>query len=100
MIKIDDIEINKKYYLTIQTPYHEEEHILRVTILDIHYVHNENLPHYIVFKSVGNSNCTLPEIGYESVSMPLDFIVKAESLHKIMDEKTIYDIIHIIDEYI
>ena len=97
MISPNDLKINEKYYITVKTDYNCE-YELRVVILDIIQQANPELPHYVVLKSIENSETSI--CGYGPISIPLQFIVRAVSLQSILCDVTINDVIYLIDQFI
>ena len=97
MISLDDLKINEKYYLTVKTDYNCE-YELRVVILNIIPKVKDDVPHYVVLRSIENSETSI--CGYGPISIPLDFIVNAVSLQSILSDVTINDVIYLIDQFV
>jgi len=97
MISLNDLKINEKYYITVKTDYNCE-YELRVVILDIIQQANPELPHYVVLRSIENSETSI--CGYGPISIPLEFIVRAVSLQSILSDIIINDVIYLIDQFV
>jgi len=94
MVTRNKVKENSKYYVTINTPYREEEYKTRIWLSRIESKISPNAPDYVVFSVL---DTPIPEFGYGPVAMPLEWITKMETLHSILEVVLIKDVITIID---
>ena len=99
MLNLNNFVENKKYFITFKNDCENIEYKVRARILRKIPRSNINLPHYIIFQCVENSNSNLFNNGTIS-SIPLDCIIKAETLQNILNNVIIDDIINVLDHYI
>ena len=90
----------KKYYVIIQRPYYDYQDKMYIIVNDIRLSNNVNSVNYIIFNileykryiNLYHINC--------NVSMPLEWIIKAETLYDIFFPKLVLDTILLIEEYL
>jgi hypothetical protein len=99
MLKVSDLKINNKYFITFNTPYFETLY-LRVIINKIEPKVRENLVDYITFRTLPSSKDFIDECRLNAVLVPIPYIIQKETLKDIFNNLLIDDIIYLIDEFI
>ena len=86
---------NKKYFVSIKMPY--GVYNLRIKILQIK---KSKYCDYITFETLHSSKDLISECRYNPITIPLDWILKHQSLYNIFNNYFIFDIIYLINKYI
>ena len=100
MVRLSDFKVNNKYYITFNAPFNEKETNLRIIVHELIPKINPNAVDYINFSTMSSSKDVINECGFNSVSVPLPYITKVETLHNIINDKFIDDVIFLINEYV
>tara|TARA_E500000331_G_scaffold286147_1_gene280847 strand:- start:115 stop:363 length:249 start_codon:yes stop_codon:yes gene_type:complete len=81
-------------------PFRNEELKLRVTIHELMPKMNPIVVDYIQISTLASSKDIIEECGLNPVTVPVPYIKKVETLHEILNDIFIDDIIFLINEYI
>ena len=100
MVSLSNFKINHKYYISLQPPFRKKELKLRVIIHKLEPKVNLNVVDYITLSTLSSSKDIIDECGFNQVAVPLPCIKKVESLHDILNDVFLDDIIYLINEYI
>ena len=100
MIHISNFKVNHKYYISFLPPFHRKELNLRIIVNKLEPKTRPELVDYITFSTLKSTKDIIDECGLNQVAVPLPCITKVETLHHILDNVFIDDIIYLINEYI
>ncbi len=100
MISLSNFKVNNKYYIDLQMPFRKKKLKLRITIHELMPKMNPNLVDYIQISTLSSSKDIIEECGLNPVTLPVPYIKKVETLHDILNDVFIDDIIFLINEYI
>jgi len=100
LINTDRFKLNHKYYISVLPPFRTKQLSLRMTVHDLTPKSDTCVVDYITFSTLSSSKDMIEECGLNSVAVPLPCIKKVETLHDILDNLFIDDIIYLINEYI
>jgi hypothetical protein len=100
MVHISDFTVNHKYYINLQMPFRKDELKLRVIIHELIPKTNQGILDYIMMSTISSSKDIIDECGFNPVTIPLPCIKKVLSLHDILNDIFIDDIIFLINEYV
>jgi len=99
-----ELEKNMKYFVTLNVPnscYGPLRkcgvYYLRIKVLNIK---PGPFTDYITFETLESSKETLSECKYNPITVPANWIIHAETLHKILDKLLIDDVIYLINTYV
>ena len=98
---LQDLRPNTNYFLTLKRPYRNEVEKLHVRLQNIYERENTNVPHIVTFQEVLTDPIEVARRHPKHfTSIPFDWIVAAESLHDVIGELMIDDVVFAIDEYV
>jgi len=107
MVQLDDLKKDGKYYATLDMPsllygpYRDcGMHNVRIQVLKLKPSEYEYMPDYVTIQLLESGKNVLSECGRNPITIPLCWIKKIETLHKIMNTKTIDDVIYLIEQYV
>ena len=107
MVQLDDLKKDGKYYATLNIPYllvgpYRDcgVHNLRIQVLKLKPSEYEYMPDYVTIQVMESSKDVISECGRNPITVPIFWIKKIETLHNIMNTKTIDDMIYLIDQYV
>ena len=107
MVKLDDLKTDRKYYAILNIPYllygpYQDcgIHSVRIKVLKLKPREYEYMPDYVTIQLLESSKNVLSECGRNPITVPTGWIKKIETLHKIMNTKTIDDVIYLIEQYV
>lgn len=91
IILMTSIQASNKYFITVK--YGNIEYNLRVFVVDM-------LTDYVVLKTLESSHDIIPKCGNDYITIAREYITKAETLHSILNDVMIDDMIYLVNEYI
>jgi len=100
MIDLSNFKINHKYFISLLPPFGIEPLNLRIIVNKLEPKSRPELVDYITFSTLKSTKDIIDECGLNQVAVPLPCITKVETLHNILDNILIDDIIYLINEYI
>lgn len=107
MVKLDELKKMEKYYVTVDIPYTLNcpyrdcgMYNLRIQVLKLKPSVHENIPDYVTIQVLESSKEGLSEYGRNLITIPVDWIKNIETLHHIINTKSIDDMIYLIEQYV